>query len=249
MKNMMRRPTPATVIALVALGVALGGTATGATVLLNGSRIKKATIPGNRLKRDSVTGKQIKESSLGNVPKATNAINATHAGTADSATNAANAGHAGTADSATNAATAANANSVGGVTVRKVFYAPATATSTSTPILSLGGLTLNASCNGGNVAILIKSAVDHADFTSEMYNSGGGGQADGLHHTDFNTTNSDDLTDNNSWGETSFTYTTPDGTIDSGQISFESSNFIGSHIFNDTAACLVSGLVMSTAAS
>ena len=194
MKNMMRRPTPATVIALVALGVALGGTATGATVLLNGSRIKKASIPGNRLKRDSVTGKQIKESSLGNVPKATSATNAAHAGTADSATNAANATHAGTADSATNAAIAANANSVDGITVRKVFYAPATATSTPTPILSLGGLTLSATCGGGDVAIRVTSAIDHADLTSEMWN-GGSGHADGLHHTDFNTTSSDDLTE------------------------------------------------------
>jgi len=60
------------------------------------------------------------------------------------------------------------------------------------------------------------SAVDHADLTSEMWN-GGAGHTDGLHRTDFNTTSGDDLTDGNSWGETSFTYTTPDGTIVNGR--------------------------------
>jgi hypothetical protein len=255
------RPSPAMVVASLALAVALGGTAFAGPVarLISGSTIKPRSLPGNRLKNDTLTGKQIKESSLGTVPNATSATNATHAGTADSATNATNAAnatnatHAGTADSATNAtnaATAGNANAVGGITVRKVFYAPTTATPTPTTVLSLGGLTLNASCNGGTIAILVTSSVDHSHFASEMWNSaGGGGGADGLHHTDFNTTNSDDLTDQNDWGETSFTYTKPDGTIVNGQVSFDSSNVIGGDIFNHTAACLVSGFAMSTVSS
>src|SRR5437763_10586431 len=184
-----------------------------------------------------VTWKQIKESSLGSVPTATNATNATHAGSAGSALNA------------RHAATATNAIAVGGITVRKIFYAPATASRTPTKILSLGGLTLSASCNGGSVAIIVTSAVDHSHFSSEMFNSGGGGQADGLHHTDFNTTSLDDLTDQNDWGETSFTYTRPGGTIVNGQVSFDSSNVVGGDIFNHTAACLVSGVAMSTASS
>jgi hypothetical protein len=284
------RPSPALVVASLALAVALGGTAFAGPVahlakMISGSTIRPRSIPGNRMRNDALTGKQIKESSLGSVPKATRATNATHAGTADSATNATtaanaanaanatNATHAGTADSATNAtnaanatnathsgtadsatnatnaATAANANAVGGITVRKVFYAPTTATPTPTTILSLGGLTLSASCNGGTIAILVTSAVDHSHFSSEMFNSGGGGQADGLHHTDFNTTSLDDLTDSNDWGETSFTYTKPDATIVNGQLSFDDSNIIGGNIFNHTAACLVSGFAMSTAAS
>jgi hypothetical protein len=251
------RPSPATVLASLALVVALGGTAFAGPVarlakLISGSTIKPRSIPGNRLKNDTLTGKQIKESSLGTVPNATSATNATHASTADSATNAT---RAGTADSATNAALAANANAVGGITVRKVFYAPATATPATTTILSLGGLTLNATCTpdisgtSGTIAILVTSAVDHSHFSSEMFNSGGGGQADGLHHTDFNTSSSDDLTDQSDWGETSFTYTKPDGTIVNGQLSFDSSNVTGGDIFNHTAACLVSGVAMSTAAS
>lgn len=261
------RPSPALVVASLALAVALGETAFAGPVArvltaINGSAIKLDSIPGNRLKNDAVTGKQIKESSLAPVPSAINAANATHAIAADGATNATNATHAATADSATNAnhantadnatnaanaALAANANAVGDITLHKVFYAPATATATPTQILSLDGLTLTASCNGGTIAILVTSSVDHSHFSSEMWNSGGSGQADGLHHTDFNTNNLDDLTDQNSWGETSFTYTTANGTIVNGQLSFDSDNVIGGNIFNHTAKCLVSGLAMTTA--
>ena len=242
------RPSAAMVVAGLALAFALGGTALAGPVarlgkMINGSTIKPHSMPGNRLENDTLTGKQIKESSLGIVPKATNAA---HADASDAAASATNATHASTADSATTAATAANANAVGGVTVRKVFYAPANATPTPTTILSLGGLTLSASCNGGTVQILITSAVDHSHFSSEMWNAGSGtGHADGLHHTDFNTTSSDDLTDGNDWGETSFTYTKPGGTLVDGQFSFDSSNTIGGDIFNHSAACLVSGIAMS----
>ncbi len=56
------RPSPAMAVALIALVVAMGGTAIAGTVI-NGADIKKNT----------VTGKQVKESSLGKVPKATKA--------------------------------------------------------------------------------------------------------------------------------------------------------------------------------
>jgi hypothetical protein len=69
-----RRPSPTTIIACIALFVALGGTAFAATKL-SGSKIKKASIPGNRLKKDTLTGKQIKESTLGTVPSAAVANN------------------------------------------------------------------------------------------------------------------------------------------------------------------------------
>lgn len=116
-------------------------------------------------------------------------------------------------------------------------------------ILSIGGLTLEASCNGGTVAIIVTSAVNNTHLSSQMFNSGGGGQADGLHHTDFDSTSLDDLTDQNSWGETAFTYVRPDHTTVSVQLSFDSSNVIGGNIFNHTAACLVSGFAMSTTSS
>lgn len=56
------RPSPAMVIALTALVVAMGGTAVAGD-LINGADIRK----------DTVTGKQVKESSLTKVPKASSA--------------------------------------------------------------------------------------------------------------------------------------------------------------------------------
>jgi hypothetical protein len=136
------------------------------------------------------------------------------------------------------ASTAANVN---GIVFRKILYKPATASPTSVTILSLGGLTLQASCNGGVAAIIATTSVNHSHLSSMMFNSGNGGQADGLHRTDFNTNSLDDLTDQNSWGETTFTYTTPAGVVVSGELSFDSSSVIGGNIFNHQAACLVSG--------
>jgi hypothetical protein len=57
------RPSHATLIAYLALFVALGGTVYAAS-RINGKQIRPRSTPGNRLKRNGVTGKQVKESSL-----------------------------------------------------------------------------------------------------------------------------------------------------------------------------------------
>jgi hypothetical protein len=102
------------IVALIALVVALSGTAVAASGLINGAKIKNGTIAGKKLKKHTLTGAQINLAKLGKVPSAT---------TADSATTAANATHATAADSATtatnatnaaNAANAANADKLGG---------------------------------------------------------------------------------------------------------------------------------------
>jgi hypothetical protein len=59
--------------------------------LINGSSIRKHSIPGNRLERNTVTGAQIKESSLGKVPAARKADRASSATSAANATHASNA--------------------------------------------------------------------------------------------------------------------------------------------------------------
>ena len=76
------RPSPAMVVALIALFVALGGSGYAAV------QFKKNSIPGKALKRNSVTGKQVKESTLRTVPRARDAANATNAANATSAENA-----------------------------------------------------------------------------------------------------------------------------------------------------------------
>ncbi len=65
-----RRPSPAMVVAMIALIVALAGTAYAAQTI-NGGAIKKQTIGGGKLKQKTLTGFQINTNKLGVVPAAT----------------------------------------------------------------------------------------------------------------------------------------------------------------------------------
>jgi hypothetical protein len=64
-----RRPSPAMLVALAALVVALAGTAYAAQTI-NGGAIKKQTIGGGKLKHKTLTGFQINTNKLGVVPAA-----------------------------------------------------------------------------------------------------------------------------------------------------------------------------------
>jgi hypothetical protein len=64
-----KRPSPAMIIALLALIVALASTAYAAQTI-NGGAIKKQTIGGGKLKRKTLTGFQINTNKLGVVPAA-----------------------------------------------------------------------------------------------------------------------------------------------------------------------------------
>jgi hypothetical protein len=75
----MRVPSAATVISLMALMVALGGTAYSAATI-NGSNITIGSIPGNRLRNHTLTATQVNVGKLGTVP------NAGHANAASVAT-------------------------------------------------------------------------------------------------------------------------------------------------------------------
>ena len=64
-----RKPSPAMVVAIIALIVALAGTAYAAQTI-NGGAIKKQTIGGGKLKKKTLTGFQINTNKLGVVPAA-----------------------------------------------------------------------------------------------------------------------------------------------------------------------------------
>ena len=64
-----RRPSPAMVVSVIALIVALAGSAYAAQTI-NGGAIKKQTIGGGKLKRKTLTGFQINTNKLGVVPAA-----------------------------------------------------------------------------------------------------------------------------------------------------------------------------------
>jgi hypothetical protein len=118
-KHRIPRPTPALVIAAIALFAALGGSVYAATGKINGKSVRIKSLPGNRLKPGSVpanrlqpgvlagfggtvTGAQIDERSLGQVPSADYADSA---GVAQSAVDA---------QTALNAVNAVDAETVNG---------------------------------------------------------------------------------------------------------------------------------------
>src|SRR5437762_672683 len=93
------RPSPAMIVAMIALVGMFGGTAiAGQAVdlakkkLIDGSKIKTRSISGSKLKRNTVSGTEVDESKLAKVPSASNADRATSATNATNATSATNAG-------------------------------------------------------------------------------------------------------------------------------------------------------------
>jgi hypothetical protein len=115
-----RHPSPALVIACLALFVALGGTVLAATKIdgkkikvksLPGNRLAIASVPGNRIAPHSLNGSQIKAETLAEVP------NAAHASAADTAR------HAQTATAADHAtdATTINGHAVGCAAGRREY--------------------------------------------------------------------------------------------------------------------------------
>jgi hypothetical protein len=70
MKSKSRLPSPSMAVALVALVVALAGTAYAAHSSINGGAIRKHTIGAGKLKPKTLTGYQIRLNKLGIVPAA-----------------------------------------------------------------------------------------------------------------------------------------------------------------------------------
>ena len=87
MSNRLSRPSPALVLAFVALFAALAGGAYAAKKVAKGSvitkSIKKGAVTSAKVLDDTLTGRDINESSLGEVPLATKAKSADTATTAD----------------------------------------------------------------------------------------------------------------------------------------------------------------------
>jgi len=69
MSTLKKRPSPAMVVALIALVAALGGTAYAAGSI-NGNSIQKQSIGAGKLKHKTLTGYQINTNKLGVVPSA-----------------------------------------------------------------------------------------------------------------------------------------------------------------------------------
>jgi hypothetical protein len=146
MKRRPRAPSPALVISLIALFVALGGTTYAATNLPKNSvgtkQLKNNAVTGPKIASKAVTAAKINTSGL-SVPSATHATNA------DSATNATNATHATSADSA---GSATNAGKVGGYAANDLTRVAYMSTTATTP------LSTTTSTYGGTLSITAPAA-------------------------------------------------------------------------------------------
>jgi len=136
MQSLVRRhrPSPALVVACLALLVALGGTGYAAFKLPAGSvgarqlkknavvnkKIAPSAVTGAKVKDDSLTGADVLESSLGKVPGAARADSAASADNATHAGSAANADNAIHAMAATSATTAEDAKTLGGYAANRL---------------------------------------------------------------------------------------------------------------------------------
>ena len=144
-RRMLKRPSAAGIVAVLALVLAMGGTATAAKLIsgkdiqnksLTGKDVKGKSLGGGKLKLDSLGGNQIDETTLGKVPAAA---------TADTATNA------------TNATSAADAAAIGGVpagaVVRNVQYVTGSAIGNDTSKQAFAQCPAGKQVIGGTAAI------------------------------------------------------------------------------------------------
>jgi hypothetical protein len=219
------------VVALMALIVALGGTAY-AVQRINGKLVKKGSLPADRIKRHSITGTQMNLKRLGKVPTAAAADSAGIAGTANLAKNADNATKAFLAQKATNADSAGNANTIAGTNMARMFAKLSSGPATKT-LLDTGFVKIVAGCGGGNPSVTATSEADHQEAQFGMVN-GGGPNAGSNSNWSSNATM--DLAAGASNGAGNFAVAAPDGRVLTVNYSFDSGS-----VFGGPAGCSVTG--------
>ena len=156
-----RLPSPALVVAGLALVVALGGTTYAATALPKNSvgakQLKSGAVSTVKLAKGSVTSRQIKDHTIVAADIAKSAIPALSG-------KAASAAHADTAGRADTAGHADTAGSVAGVAFATIDYRVGAGSAAAT-ILSANGLTISASCDAvGTLMLSLSSATGDAQY-------------------------------------------------------------------------------------
>jgi hypothetical protein len=144
MWNRLRRPSPAMVLAAIALILAMAGTAIAGPDAIS-NKITKSKVKKIAKKQ---AGKVVNKREPG--------LNVNSAKTADTAT------------TATTAATAINSQAVDGMSAHKISLA--LAAGSSAEALNAGGLTINAACSGGQVLSLTATTTVDASLGSQLTN-------------------------------------------------------------------------------
>ena len=153
-----RLPSPALVVAGLALVVALGGTTYAATALPKNSvgakQLKSGSVSTVKLARGSVTSRQIKDHTIVAADIAKSAIPALSGRVA----------HADTAGHADTASHADTAGSVGGASFTTIDYRVG-ANSPAVDVVSANGLTISAACDAaGTLLLSLSSASGDAQY-------------------------------------------------------------------------------------
>ncbi|HNC14795.1 MAG TPA: hypothetical protein PLV77_02725, partial [Solirubrobacterales bacterium] len=73
----MRELRPGTVIAVIALFIAIGGTATAASGLINGSKIKPGTVTARQIKNQTITTSKLAPATVASLRGARGPVGAT----------------------------------------------------------------------------------------------------------------------------------------------------------------------------
>jgi hypothetical protein len=197
-------PSPAMVVAFIALSVALAGTA---TALPGRNKVKKGDIARNavtsrNIARSAVRSEHLKSRSVTRSKIARRAVDSSLVGS-DALTGAnIQESSLGTVPNATNADNAAKVN---GLAVQKFFFQKPAITA-SAPVLSVNGLTLNAGCNSGpNLSVSATTTVSGTIIHSGgTWNGGVAAEQDFyVENNDFNVGNTFDPLDNATTGSTS----------------------------------------------
>ncbi len=180
---LLRRPSGAMVVAIIALIVAVSGTAVAATKMVSGDKlIIKNSLSGNRLRKQTLTGSQIKPHSLtskqirphtltgtqinlnrlGEVNSAKNADHATAATTATAALNANNASNAAELSGQPASTFLTNANRIG---TNGLVTSTASASGVATTVFATGPFTVTMSCTntGSGTSLKLFASSSEAD--------------------------------------------------------------------------------------
>jgi hypothetical protein len=163
-----RRPSPALVVAIIALVVAASGTAFAAGRLASGDNlIRKDSLSGDRLRRHTLTDSQINVNKLGTVPKAANAA---HAGDADQLGGKPASAYLTVGGSSSGTATGTTTAPVfSPVGTQGVVKASGTVAGHTVPVLSSGPFTLTMTCTtnsdgGPSLTINAGSSENNSDL-------------------------------------------------------------------------------------
>jgi hypothetical protein len=245
-KRVLGAPSPALVLAVVALFVALGGPGYAASQLTNAP---DALVAKKKPKKPSeaASDKSLFKALIGSahVAFAASAGSATTALSATSASTAANAGHATNADSAghaDSATSATDATTVGGLQVKQFFMKGAAGTGPS-PVLNVDGIVVKAGCDGSvfpvatvendsGVGASVRVSIAYGAETAAKSNG-----SDTFGSAPFDLT----LGATGENGNGQFIVARSDGKVVTGSYMFRSSNN-----FNGEAVCTVNGSAIAS---